>query len=211
MTSPLLDFTRKALELGTPREDISAALKQAGWADSDIKSALGSFALGSFPIPVPRPRPSLSAKEFFLYALLFLALYISAFHLGALIFDFINRAVPDSLGNSSSWRGSTNDSVRWNMSMLIVSFPVFAFMFRNVNAAIAKDPTKLDSRPRHWLTYLSLLLTAIIVISDVGVLVYNALGGELTLRFVLKILTVAAIAGGIFFYFLADIRKGEQP
>jgi len=41
-------------------------------------------------------------------------------------------------------------------------------------------------------------------------LVYNVLGGELTLRFFLKVLTVAVIAGGTFAYFLWDIRKEEE-
>ena len=44
---------------------------------------------------------------------------------------------------------------------------------------------------------------------DVATLTYNALGGELTVRVLLKILTVAVIAGGEFAYFLVDIQKDE--
>jgi hypothetical protein len=41
-------------------------------------------------------------------------------------------------------------------------------------------------------------------------LVYNALGGELTARFVLKVLIVGAIAGIIFWYYLGDLRIDEK-
>jgi hypothetical protein len=46
---------------------------------------------------------------------------------------------------------------------------------------------------------------------DIGVLIYKALAGELTIRFVLEVVTVAVIAGGIFVYFFWDIRKDETP
>jgi hypothetical protein len=36
------------------------------------------------------------------------------------------------------------------------------------------------------------------------------LGGELTTPFLLRVATVAVIAGGAFWYFLADVRKDER-
>jgi len=41
-------------------------------------------------------------------------------------------------------------------------------------------------------------------------LVYNVLGGELTVRFVLKVLVAAAIAGSIFGWYLVDLRREER-
>ena len=41
-------------------------------------------------------------------------------------------------------------------------------------------------------------------------LVYYFLGGEVTLRFFLKVLTVAAIAGAVFLHYLWDLRAAEQ-
>ena len=63
---------------------------------------------------------------------------------------------------------------------------------------------------RRWLTYLTLFLAAIALVSDMITLVYNLLGGELTLRFVLKVVIVGAIAGSIFSYYLLDLRRGEH-
>jgi hypothetical protein len=36
------------------------------------------------------------------------------------------------------------------------------------------------------------------------------LGGELTIRFFLKVLTIAVIAGTIFGYYLWDLRREEE-
>lgn len=210
MDAQLLEFTRSALQSGSGRAEIAGALRRAGWAEADIATALGAFAEVEFPVPVPRPKPYLSAREVFVYLALFAALYASAYNLGALAFEFINRAFPDPLETSYavSYRES---AIRWNVSVLIVAFPLFLFTFRAVSRAIERDPTKRSSRPRKWLTYLTLFIAGVSLAGDLMVLVYNALGGELTIRFCLKVATVAVIAGGTFAFFLTDMRKEEKP
>jgi hypothetical protein len=96
----------------------SKALKQAGWSSEQVNRALAAFAPVEFPIPVPRPRPSVSAREAFMYLLLFTTLYIVAFNLGSLLFQFINRAFPDPA--SSLPEAYIRESIRWSGSSLIV-------------------------------------------------------------------------------------------
>jgi predicted transcriptional regulator len=55
----------------------------------------------------------------------------------------------------------------------------------------------------------TLFVAAVLLTGDVATLVHNALGGELTVRFLLKVAAVALIAGGTFGYFLTEIRKEE--
>ena len=93
----LTGFIREALNRGLPRDEIRDVLSQADWSDEEIQAALLSFAEVAFPFPVPRPRPSLSAREAFEYLVLFGTLYMSAFSLGTLLFQFINLAFPDPL------------------------------------------------------------------------------------------------------------------
>ena len=57
---------------------------------------------------------------------------------------------------------------------------------------------------------LTLFVAAVVLIVDMITLVNNVLGGELTLRFLLKVLVAALIAGSIFGYYLWDLRKEEQ-
>ena len=60
------------------------------------------------------------------------------------------------------------------------------------------------------MTYLTLFLAVGFLVGDFTTLVYNALGGELTVRFLLKVVVVAVIAGTIFWYYLRDLRREEH-
>ena len=75
---------------------------------------------------------------------------------------------------------------------------------------MARSPAKRLSAVRRWLTYVTLFLAATVLIGDLITLVYNLLGGELSLRFVLKVLVVGTIAGAIFGYYLRDLRREEK-
>lgn len=208
MNSELLDFVRRALEKGVAPAEVTRVLAQAGWAEAEIVAATGAFASVDFPVPVPKPRPYLSARDSFIYLLLFTSLYFSAYHLGALVFELIDRAYPDPLANANL-AAFIPDRIRWDISALLVAVPLFLFVFAHVEKAIARDSSKRDSRPRKWLTYLTLFIAAASLIGDLATLVYNVLGGEYAVRFLLKIATVALIAGTIFIYFLSEIRRDE--
>jgi hypothetical protein len=50
----------------------------------------------------------------------------------------------------------------------------------------------------------------LILTGDLSALIYKVLRAELTIRFALKVTTVALIARGVFAYFFWDIRKDEE-
>ncbi|MCH7776739.1 MAG: hypothetical protein IH878_09415 [Gemmatimonadetes bacterium] len=56
------------------------------------------------------------------------------------------------------------------------------------------------------MTYITLFVCASVVIGILAGLVYSFLGGELTIRFILKSLTAAGIAAGLFGYYLRGMR-----
>jgi hypothetical protein len=153
----------------------------------------------------------MSAREAFMYLVLFLTLYISAFSLGSLLFQFIARAYPDVAANyGAGYIDATTSAIRWSTSCLIIAFPIFLWVSWLLNNAIKADPDKRGSKVRKWLTYITLFVAAGIIIGDLITLVFNVLGGELTTRFVLKVLVVGGIAGAIFGYYLWDLRKEEK-
>jgi hypothetical protein len=207
VNSVLLDFVRAALARGLRRPEIARVLREAGWQEADIGRALDAFAELEFPLPIPKPQPYLSAREVFTYLVLFAALYVSALNLASLAFIFIDHYFPGPLQNHSL--SAAADTIRWNVASLIVAFPLFLFTFRAINKAISEDPSKRGSRPRKWLVYLTLWVAVLVLTGDLSALIYKILGGELTIRFALKVTTVALIAGGVFAYFFWDIRKDE--
>ena len=202
-------FVRDALLRGEPRPAIETVLAGAGWSPEQVRDALDAYADIAFPVPVPRPRPYLSAREAFLYLLLFATLYVWAYHLGSLLFDLINGMLPDP-ADSSYARNNAGASMRLSVASIIIAFPVYLFVARLLGRELARNPVKRQSVVRRWLTYVTLFLAAGVLVGDMITLVYHLLGGELTLRFVLKVLVAAAIAGSVFGFYLQDLRREER-
>jgi hypothetical protein len=208
-TQELESFVREALLRGQSKEAIAQALGQAGWTSEQTRGVLDAYADVAFAVPVPRPRASLSAREAFLYLVLFATLYFVAYNLGNLLFDLINRMWPDPADGYQLMNELLGSSMRWSVAAMVIAFPVFAFVSGHLAREVAQHPIKRLSPVRRWLTYLTLFVAAAVLIGDMTALVYNLLGGELSLRFVFKVLVVAAIAGTVFFYYLRDLRQEE--
>ena len=64
--------------------------------------------------------------------------------------------------------------------------------------------------PGGWLTYLTLAIASGVLIGTSTGLVYNLLGGEVTARFLLKVLTTGSISSTAFIYYLTDLRRDEK-
>jgi hypothetical protein len=208
----LVVFVESSLRAGQPRDAVRAALEQAGWSKDQIADALAHFADVAFAVPVPRPRAQLSARDAFWYLLMFGALYWSGYYLADLLFGIINRAYPDGL--NPSYYANTTDyverGIRWATAALIVAFPVFLFAALKIGKEVTADPTRRNSAMRKWLTYLTLLVAASAIVGDGVTLVYNLLSGELTVRFILKVLVVAVISAVVFGYYTWSMRRDDE-
>jgi hypothetical protein len=207
-TEDLERFVRDALLHGQSRDSIAAVLASAGWPAENVRSALDAYAPVDFPVPVPRPKAQLSAREAFVYLVLFITLYVSAWHLGNLLFELINQAFPDAADRQFRLQRA-GESVRWSVASILTAFPVFLLVARQLGREIARDPVKRLSNVRRTLTYLTLFIAVAVLVGDVITLVYTVLGGEFTLRFGLKVLVAAIIAGTVFGYFLHDLQREE--
>lgn len=142
-------------------------------------------------------------KDVFLHLLATITLYISAGSFIALVFQYINLAFPDPL---LTWE-DPQAAMRWPIAILIIIFPVYIFTMRFLNKDYERSPEKRSLQIRKWLVYLTLFVAALIMIGDLVTLVYNVLEGELTARFSLKVATVLATAGAIFWYYYTDVKK----
>lgn len=201
-------FVHDALLAGQSRDAIRDVLQRAGWTPEQLSGVLDDYAEVDFPVPVPKPRASLSARDAFLYLVLFSLLYFLCYHLGSLLFDLINAALPDPADPALRYRFF--ESTRFSTSALLIAFPLFAWMANLLGRETERAPIKRFSPVRRWLTYLTLFFSTGTLVGDLTSLVYNVLGGELTLRFVLKVLVVGSIAGSVFGYYLWDLRRDES-
>jgi hypothetical protein len=206
----LLSFVKEGLSRGVRRADLESALRAAGWPAPAVTDAMASFADGGLPLPVPRPRPSLEARDAFLYLVMFSTLYVAAFNLGSLLFDLINYWIPDPTGQGGAAGPYLGYAIRWSASALIVATPVFLVVAAITGREVRRDPIKRASKVRRWTTYLTLFIASATLIGDLTALVFNVLGGELTMRFVLKVGVVGVIASTAFLYYLSSLRADER-
>ena len=78
----IAEFVRTGLSAGQPADALAAALGSAGWSPTEVAAALDAWAPGPAGLPpVPRPRAYVSAREGFVYGLLFLLLGCICWHL----------------------------------------------------------------------------------------------------------------------------------
>ena len=207
LSPDLVGFVREGLERGLSREQIEDILIRAGWPADQVRRALAGFAEVESPIPVPRPAVSTRPREAFLYVVMFMVLFVSAFNLGAVLFALVDLALPDPAGVPPE---IIRELLRLSVSALVVASPVFAFVTRVIRRGVEAQPSARASRIRLQLTYLTLFVASCVLVGAVTALLYGFLGGELTARFVLKALTVTTIAGGAFGYYLRDLREAER-
>ena len=201
----LAQFVERALGQGKSRQEIQVAMEGAGWSPSEITEALSAWAETDFDPPVPRPRPYVSAKESFLYALTFVSLAMTAWHLNWLGFEIIDLLLPEEREDFFYY-----DEIRWSISTLIVFLPVFLFMnFRVLNDA-NKDPARRRSTVRKWFGYITLFIAAVVIIGDLIFTIFMLLSGDLTLRIVLKTALLGVSSAMIFFYFRGEMHDAEE-
>lgn len=206
-TDQLATFVAEALAAGRTRAEIAGALGEAGWTPSEVDAALGAWADGSFLPPVPRPRPYVSAREAFVYALLFLALAVSAWNITSLGFVLIELLIPDVSDYPVRYAAT---GARWSIAVLVVVLPLFLVLNARVNRAALQDPSKRRSAVRKWFGYTTLFLASVTLVGDLIAIIYAFLNGDLTVRFFAKALLVALTAGLVFLYFSGEMAEAEN-
>lgn len=148
-------------------------------------------------------------RDVFLHLLAIITLYFSTINFGVLLFQYINLWLPDPLNDFPSRIDAARGLIRWAVAALIIVFPVYLWLNRFLGKELERLPEKKELRTRKWLLYFTLFVAALVVIGDLVRLIYSFLQGELTLRFILKILVVFIIAAAVFSYYLWSLRRGE--
>jgi hypothetical protein len=147
------------------------------------------------------------ARDFFLYLFATGALYFSAGSVITLLFEYVNRWLPDPAYQMYYGYDGFSSGLRWAISLLIIVFPAYVLVMRFLNREIDKYPEKREVGIRKVMVYLTLFLSAVAIIIDLIVLVNSFLGGELTARFGLKVVAVLLVAGLVLWYYLFNLKR----
>jgi len=200
----LSTFVEKSLWSGAELGQVRQQLEEAKWPKDEIESALGAWTVVN-GVPVPKRRMSLAAGDTFVYMLMFATFFMGAGGLLDVLFGFINSTVPPL-------DGYANYDIKYGVATLIVSFPVYAFLYAKTARLAQGDSDHRSSAARRWLIYLTLLVSAVATITGIISIVVGLLEGRGDTNGGLKLATMVTLAGATFMNYLWELRRsGSKP
>ncbi len=206
-STPLLDFIDAAKGQGAADDFVVALLRQNGWSEKRIYQAFGTWYETRTGATVPNDGGRIeAAKDAFFYLLAFITLGIWTIQLGALLFTAIDRTFPNPSLGFANYQSMTRTMAN-ELASIMVAFPLFIYITRAIVQGTQQQPERLESSVRKWLTYIALVITASTMITDLVTFLEYLLRGDLSTKFVLKVLVVLVIAGGVFAYYLDSLRS----
>lgn len=202
----LSNFLRLAKQHGLADEFVVALLRQNGWSERRIFRAYSTLYAEVLGAPLPtRHQHAENARDAFYYLLNFITLGFWTVALGQVFYILIAHRFPDPT-QPSLYVGSLRDELSWQVATVIVAFPIFLFVHNLIRRELQRRPDLYDSGVRKWLTYITLVIAAVIVITDAVWFIEALIRGELTTRFILDSLVLLMLGGGVLGFYLRTIE-----
>lgn len=206
--SELVNFIAAARDRGASDDFITKLLRSFGWPQREIERAYFVVyeELVGLPIPSPGGGQGESARDAFVYLLSFVTLSMWTQALGEIGFILVNHVIPDPLSRTY---GDSSFRIAFCLARLLVAYPVYLLLMQKILKELSVHREKSYSGVRKWLTYIALLIVALVGIGTLMAFLTSFLRGELTLRFLLKVCVILAIDGGVLAYYYQWIQR--QP
>lgn len=151
-------------------------------------------------------KAKVTAKDFFLWFGAMAALYGGVLAFVSLIFDYIDTSFPNPV-RDMYYYGGYGHEISYETASLIVLTPVFMILMRLIRRDMQSDPSRAETWIRRWALVLTVFLAGAAMVIDLIVALTTYLQGEeVTVAFMLKVLTVLLVAGAGFLHFFADMR-----
>ncbi len=145
-----------------------------------------------------------SPKYVFLWLAAMITLYISIGSSAVLLFNYIDILFPDKL--VAGYYDPYSGAVRFAIASLVVVFPLYLLLMRMVHRDIRADAERAELGVRKWLVYLTIFAAAAFLAGALIALINTFLNGEITTRFLLKLIVVFVLAGSTFWYYIEELR-----
>ena len=151
-------------------------------------------------------KPKLSASFFFLSLGILISLITSVVSFLNLVFETLDKKFPDVLNAIYQYGYSTYEyeGIRTALAILIIFFPVFLLISYFWEKFKENELGTIDEIIKKWVIYIILFLSSIVIVIDLVTLVRYFISGEITNRFILKVLAIliVAIFVGVYYIFL---------
>lgn len=206
------DFIKSSRDLRIPDTQIIETLSKTGINRNEIEDYLN-------PQSIETPNKYFYSSQSHLWdafehILLFISLLVMSTSLTMALHTFIDRWIPGMNGRDydydfiSSWNLTL---LRIYISGLIVSIPFFFFLYNKITKQTGLHPELRLLKTRKSLIYTTLVITFIIVLSNLIILVFNLLNGNVSLNFVMHFLVTVLISGIVFAYYLDEVKDDRAP
>lgn len=146
------------------------------------------------------------ALDVFLYLGIAISLIVSITNFLQVIFAAVDRKFVDIL-QATAYVDSTASDVRFAIASLVVMFPIYVALSWYVSRDIAKFLYKQDIFIRKVMIYCTLFITVLTLIGTLVSVIYNYLGGDLSVSFGLKAVSVFVVALALFAYYYYSLRR----
>jgi hypothetical protein len=146
------------------------------------------------------------ALDVFVYLGIGISLVVSVTNIIQILFTAIEKRFVDVLANSGAVDAYSSD-VRLAVASLFVMYPIYVALSWYVAKDISTFLYKRDLMIRKVMTYTTLFVTILTLIGTLVSLIYTYLGGELSVRFFLKAITVFIVTLSVFGYYLYSVRR----
>lgn len=203
-TRSITEFVELALDKGLSKAKIHELLKAAGWAGSDVKKVTSLYFESDQSLAVPRPLEQATAKQFFYYSLMFLAMYMAIYNIGVMGFGMIDL-IFDTVQSSRA-----EGKIRWAASFSIIFLPMYILLLAKETSWTGMHSSSEDCLPKRWLTYATMLVSAFVALVWLAFLLEDFLSGKLNMPIGLKAATVIMISSFVFYYLLGEVRSTDK-
>jgi len=208
MDQNLPKFVDEARQKGLDHQTIFLMLRATGWKEREIAGAFAERELG---LAIPERAGAGSARDAFLHLLAFTALFASAGSLIYLFFTYIELWFPDPAVRATNYMyDAASSGIRAALATIIVAYPLFVAVWWYLLREIRAVPEKAKGAVRRWLSFLSLFIGAVTLMMDVICTIYYLVDGDLTTRFLLKVLALFVVTGGILLYLALVLRSESE-
>jgi hypothetical protein len=119
-----------------------------------------------------------------------------------LLYSIINNYFGDVLFDYYS-----NSGAKWAIASLIIFFPIYLWLSSIINKSTYKFPEAANLGIRKVLYYFTLFVAGLTIAIDLVTLIFYFLDGEISTRFILKVIVVLLVGGVVFWHYLFDLRR----